>query len=117
MIYMMQAGVRGPFKIGMVRGDRRQVERRRAELQTGCPQELVVRAVAPGDAEIEALLHEYFEGQRIGGEWFHLPHDPFEMVRQVDDVTLVVWIYDAMLSTLGYEIGRWPVPSSGEAAA
>lgn len=115
MIYMMQAGVRGPFKIGMVRGsDRRSVERRRAELQIGCPQELVVRAVAPGDVEIEALLHDYFASKRIGGEWFHLPADLYE-VHPIDDVALVVWIYDAMLAQLGHEIGGWPVPS--EAAA
>jgi hypothetical protein len=108
---MMQAGIRGPIKVGMVRGDRRQVERRRAELQTGCPQELVVRAVAPGDSEIESLLHNYFACYRIGGEWFRLPPDLFE-VHPIDDVALVVWIHDAMLALLGHDLGGWPTPSA-----
>jgi hypothetical protein len=113
---MMQAGVRGPFKIGYVKGDRDSVERRRQDLQIGCPQELVVRAVAPGDVAIESLLHRYFAAQRIGGEWFHLPEDPFEAVRPVSDLTLIVWIYDAMLSEVGYST-PWPDPEPMEQAA
>lgn len=110
MIYMMQAGVRGPFKVGMVKGGRAAVEARRAALQCGCPQELTVRAVAPGDADIEALMHTYLAAHRIGGEWFYIDPDEWDSADDpICDARLMTWIFDAMLQTVGYGIGPDPV--------
>jgi hypothetical protein len=114
MIYMMQAGVRGPIKIGHVKGGRSDVEARRATLQCGCPQELTVIAVAPGDVAIEALLHDYFAALRIGGEWFVFPQD---CVEEWTDLDLIVTISNAMLDTIGMRIdGLMNVEPTSEAA-
>jgi hypothetical protein len=100
MVYMMQAGLRGPIKIGSVRGGLDEVERRRRELQCGCPHDLATVATAPGGPEIESLLHGYMGQYRVRGEWFDLssiadiPLEP---------AVLMTWIYEAMLWTVGFE--------------
>jgi hypothetical protein len=115
MVYMMQAGVRGPVKIGYVKGERQQVDRRRRELQCGCPQELAVLAVAPGGPEIEALLHWFFSPCHIGGEWFLLDAQTLASHRAPDepmgDSDLIGWIANAMLYRAGSDLyAPWPVP-------
>lgn len=73
MIYLMQAGERGPVKVGWVREcSLASVEARRSALQTGCPHALEVLAAIPGGQDVEALLHEYLSEHRINGEWFML---------------------------------------------
>lgn len=68
----MQAGVRGPVKIGHVQGDVDAVEARMKTLQTGCPQELRIVAVLPGGIESERLLQQYLGNYHVGGEWFYV---------------------------------------------
>ena len=70
-VYLLQAGLRGPIKIGVARN----VRRRLKTLQTGNHQELRVLAVIPcgtdGSARnLESQLHRKFSKSRIRGEWF-----------------------------------------------
>jgi hypothetical protein len=68
-VYFVQSGAAGPIKIGWAAS----VRKRLALLQIGNPETLRLLAVAPGDAELEALLHLRFGDHRIRGEWF-APH-------------------------------------------
>ncbi len=65
-VYFVRSGEAGPIKIGWAVS----VRKRLALLQTGNPETLRVLAVAPGDAELEALLHLRFDALRVRGEWF-----------------------------------------------
>jgi len=65
-VYFIQSGSDGPVKIG------RSIKpkRRLPQLQTGNPDELILRHVIPGDLAAEQRLHHRFEPARIRGEWF-----------------------------------------------
>jgi hypothetical protein len=65
-IYFIQSGEHGPIKIGL--SDK--PTRRLRQLQTGNPDELLLRHVIPGDLGGEKKLHTRFEPARIRGEWF-----------------------------------------------
>jgi len=65
LIYIMRADVR--IKIGWSAGN---VEKRKAELQTGCPHPLEVLATFAGSREEEAALQCDFADLRVQGEWF-----------------------------------------------
>jgi hypothetical protein len=65
-IYFIQSGEHGPIKIGLSNGP----NRRLPQLQTGNPDELLLRHVIPGDLGVERKLHQRFEPARIRGEWF-----------------------------------------------
>jgi Meiotically up-regulated gene 113 len=65
-IYFIQSGEHGPIKIGYSNKPARRVP----ELQTGNPDELLLRHIIPGDLMVERKLHERFEPARIRGEWF-----------------------------------------------
>lgn len=65
-VYFIQSGPDGPVKIGLSN----KPERRINQLQTGNPDELVMRHVIPGSLEVEQRLHQRFEPARIRGEWF-----------------------------------------------
>jgi Meiotically up-regulated gene 113 len=72
LIYVMRSGER--VKIGWARN----VEKRRAELQTGSPERLEVVVVFPGTRAEEAGCHRRFAADRIdegGQEWFRLSDD------------------------------------------
>jgi hypothetical protein len=56
-----------PVKIGFTGG--RVADRARA-LQTGNPIPLLVLAEMEGSLRLERRLHEMFDGDRVGGEWF-----------------------------------------------
>lgn len=66
MIYAIQAVNTDFIKFGVASG----VERRLVYLQTGCPFELVLVAVADWPAGDEALIHRYLHASRVRGEWF-----------------------------------------------
>jgi hypothetical protein len=65
LVYIMRAGDR--VKIGWCAGD---VQKRRAELQTGCPDLLEIIVTFPGTRADEATLHADFAALRGVGEWF-----------------------------------------------
>lgn len=71
--YFMKAGNR--VKIGKAV----QPDVRLRELQTGCPDELVILHLIPG-GENERILHRKFERLRIRGEWFHLQDEILEFI-------------------------------------
>lgn len=100
MIYVIQAEVGGPVKIGYTSGA---PEARLRNLQCGSPFKLIVLATIPeGAVDEEANLHKRFQSSRLHGEWFELSDElvewvsglqaqaepyPREMVRWRDDLT------------------------------
>lgn len=68
-IYLMRAGNTPLYKIGFTRRD---VQERRAALQTGNPLALEVVTTWPGTMEDEARLHRLLAPYRREGEWFEL---------------------------------------------
>ena len=67
MIYYLQPFSGGLIKIGFTS---KEVKQRVAELQTGCPDKLVVLATHEGGEKQEAELHQKFSDLRTIGEWF-----------------------------------------------
>lgn len=68
-VYFIQAEGGGPIKIGtsFCGGG---LSSRIGSLQTGNPQQLVVRRVVEGGIETEKAIHAIFDGARLWGEWF-----------------------------------------------
>lgn len=78
LVYIIRAGER--VKIGWCAGN---VEKRRSELQTGCPDRLEVVVVFPGSRAEEADCHRRFTRDRCdegGQEWFRLSDDIQEFI-------------------------------------
>ena len=65
-VYFIQAGNDGPVKIGFTSD----VEKRRVQLQIGCPHPLKVIREVDGDLAVERAFHDRFRSRRIRGEWF-----------------------------------------------
>ena len=72
-VYIIQAGDRGPVKIGMARS----AKARLRSLQVAHYENLTLRRViesGPLDAAVEAWMHQRFNEHHIRGEWFtHVP--------------------------------------------
>jgi len=66
-IYYIQPSNGGPIKIGYTS---KPVEQRIAELQTGCPDKLVLLHTEQGTLDDEAAIHSKFSKHRVNGEWF-----------------------------------------------
>ena len=72
-VYFVQANDEdGAVKIGRAT----KPDKRVLQLQTGSPQELHLRHVVPGGAQLEAALHQRFAPARIRGEWFGAEYLP-----------------------------------------
>jgi hypothetical protein len=69
LVYVMQRGSDGPYKIGRAKGAKR-VRDRLSTLQTGSAERITLRRVFQGDAALEAALHKKFARARLEGEWF-----------------------------------------------
>jgi hypothetical protein len=75
MIYFVACPSASAVKIGYAAkrsylSDAATAFERMSLLQTGCPFELELLAICPGDRAAEAALHERFSDARIRGEWF-----------------------------------------------
>lgn len=66
-VYFIQSGEHGPVKIGFTSRD---PHARVCKLQTGNPEELLLRHVIPAERATEKQLHTRFEPARIRLEWF-----------------------------------------------
>lgn len=66
-VYFVQQGEDGPIKIGLAKN----VVARLDGLRASNPSELYVRAIVPGDHDLEAEIHLRFAKHHIRGEWFH----------------------------------------------
>jgi uncharacterized protein YozE (UPF0346 family) len=86
-IYFIQAASSGAIKIGHSHSAKN-VEKRRASLQTAHPEPLRLLAVMDGDRKTEAELHRRFSHHHLGGEWF-APHQELiafiSVLRSEDD--------------------------------
>lgn len=65
-VYFIESIGHDAIKIGTAHD----VYRRLAQLQTGNPNELLVRAIVLGDVDTEYHYHQRFADVRIRGEWF-----------------------------------------------
>lgn len=66
-VYMVQAGVGGPVKIGVTR---RNIKVRLTALRNGSAEELRLLGLFEGGRELESELHRRFAAARLCGEWF-----------------------------------------------
>ena len=88
-VYFIQCGLEGPIKIGWSTN----VSERLATAQTYHHEELVLRATAPGGADVEARLHAVFQAAHIRGEWFRPVPELLELVAALDEgVTLASYL-------------------------
>jgi len=67
MLYLIQQGTDGPFKIGYTASSS---ERRMYALQTGNPIPLRLIGTLEGSLQDESGLHQQFEHVRLHNEWF-----------------------------------------------
>ena len=65
MIYFIKGCDTNTVKIG----DAKDVERRLSQLQTGCPEKLIIWGTYEGELT-EKEIHKKFEDLNIRGEWF-----------------------------------------------
>lgn len=65
------------IKVGHTRRDR--LQSRIKSLQTGSPEQLVVRAIVPGGAETERFFHQKFAHLNVRGEWFAPSQEMMEL--------------------------------------
>jgi hypothetical protein len=82
-VYFIQGG-RGPIKIGYTRT--LDVERRVAQLQTGCAYKLRILCVIAGSRSDERELHDMFAWDRMEGEWFR--PSAFGLKELIEDMSL-----------------------------
>lgn len=66
VVYFVQVGNEGPYKIGWSAD----VSRRMGELQVANPSHLHLRGTVPGTRETEAEFHQRFRAAHVSGEWF-----------------------------------------------
>lgn len=71
MIYVIHAVGTEWYKIGWTDG--KTVQKRMADIQTGCPHDLVCIAKLEGGRREEIGLHRRYDDFRGNGEWFRLP--------------------------------------------
>ena len=77
MIYILNMRGTPYYKVGYTDGD---PERRKAQLQTGCPLPLDIVAQVIGDRALEASLHRRWQSQRAdaANEWFTLTKEQLQ---------------------------------------
>lgn len=68
MIYFIQAKKGGPIKIGFTT---KAATQRLMQLQTSCPDELVILKEREGSVDQERALHANLSDHRIRGEWYN----------------------------------------------
>lgn len=69
LLYVVQAGARGPVKIGYS-GNPKSFSARLASIQIGCAERLVTLAIGPGAMVDEKATHARLTKYRLSGEWF-----------------------------------------------
>lgn len=79
-VYFIQAGKRGPIKIGFTDGH--PVDRLNY-LQCGSAVQLTLLGCAPGTERDEKALHRRFSAHRIRGEWFKPKPDVVKYARKL----------------------------------
>ena len=80
-VYFLQAG---PFiKIGFTRWP---IQRRIAQLSTGCPYEISILAEIRGSPDVEAQFHLAFAKHRARGEWFYASAEILSFIASLPEV-------------------------------
>ncbi len=92
MVYFIREGDAGNIKIGFTLDD---INKRVADLQTGCSQELIVLHLIDGESSKEREIHEQFSHLRIRGEWFR--PDP-ELIEYIEELKRSGTVNEKMLN-------------------
>ena len=80
-VYMIQAGIDGPVKIGKSTD----VKSRHSMLQAAHPFELILIREIEGYGKVERWLHERFATCRLRGEWFSFHPDMLTVEPDIDE--------------------------------
>ena len=59
------------------------VQRRLAQLQTGCPEAVIVLATAKWDRKYEAAIHKMLKHRNSMGEWFHASEETNRVIGMI----------------------------------
>lgn len=94
-VYFIQAGLRGPIKIGWSSN----VKQRMTSAQVDNHEELRLRVTAPGGPQIEARLHVVFNAAWIRGEWFHPVPELLELIEALEEGATLLPILEAFEDT------------------
>lgn len=78
MIYFLQMENTPYYKVGYSDG---KAYTRLEDLQTGCPQKLVMHTCIPGDTIRESFIHAALHDFHVNGEWFIIPRSPVRFIR------------------------------------
>jgi len=78
MIYFLQMQNTPYYKVGWTEVD---PQDRLENLQTGCPQKLVLHKCIPGGTVREAYIHAALNDFHANGEWFIIPRSPVRFIR------------------------------------
>ena len=78
MIYFLQMQNTPYYKVGWTEVD---PQDRLENLQTGCPQKLVLHKCIPGGTVREAYIHAALNDFHANGEWFIIPRSPIRFIR------------------------------------
>jgi Meiotically up-regulated gene 113 len=76
-VYFVQAGRRGPIKIGLAKDATKRV----ATLSGGHPVKLTIVGTTVGGRPMERFLHRRFATTRMNGEWFRPSRDLRRWIR------------------------------------
>lgn len=81
-LYFVQAGMRGPIKIGLADDPRSRLR----ELQCGNHEQLYLLASFPASVGLERFVHRRLQGVRVRGEWFQADRSLFDLIAELDDI-------------------------------
>ena len=99
-VYFIQGGPERLIKIGVTETPMTRL----ANMQGGCPVELVLVACVSGDLSAEQKLHNKFKKSRAHHEWFWPTSDLVDFIRGIDSGDLV---QDATTTMEEFEGKRW----------
>lgn len=94
VIYFLQAGEDGPFKIGYTS---RRSEVRRQACQTYNHQPIRIAAECAGDKHLEERTHAYLAAHHLSGEWYANHQDVREVVSAIESGVTLRSIIDMAL--------------------
>lgn len=82
MIYIVRAGRRGHFKIGITMD----FQQRLMELQVGCPVGLIEHHLEPGDIKLEKAIHRSLKAHCSRGEWFKASPEVMDFITRAKQI-------------------------------
>lgn len=78
MVYFIRCKLTNLIKVGTARDPVKRLN----DLQVGSPGELEIIALFEGDYHVESKYHEQLQAHRVRGEWFDIPDDVIDSIKE-----------------------------------